>query len=73
MELFHHKTKYDFMGMRKYTAIFSALILVGSAVVLFTKGLNFGLDFTGGTQLEVRFKGVVDLEDVRTELGKDHL
>lgn len=68
MELFHHETKIDFMGIRKITGLFSILLFIVSIFLLCTKGLNFALDFTGGTQLECRFGAPVSLEEVRTKL-----
>lgn len=68
MELFHRETKIDFMGIRKITGLFSILLFVVSIFLLFTKGLNFALDFTGGTQLECRFSEPVSLEEVRSKL-----
>lgn len=68
MELFHRETKIDFMGIRKITGLFSILLFVVSIFLLCTKGLNFALDFTGGTQLECRFGTPVSLEEVRTKL-----
>ncbi len=68
MELFHHQTKIDFMGMRKVTAIFSVLISILALFFLFSKGLNFGLDFTGGTQLELRYQSPIAIEEVRHHL-----
>jgi preprotein translocase subunit SecF len=69
MELFHRETKIDFMGIRKITGFFSILLFVVSIFLLFTKGLNFALDFTGGTQLECRFSQPISLEEVRTKLS----
>lgn len=68
MELFHRETKIDFMGIRKITGLFSVLLFVVSLFLLFTKGLNFALDFTGGTQLECRFSTPISLEEVRSKL-----
>ncbi|MBN9287150.1 MAG: protein-export membrane protein SecF [Gammaproteobacteria bacterium 39-13] len=68
MELFHRQTHIDFMGMRKWTAALSVIISVVSLFFLITKGLNFGLDFTGGTQLELRFSNPVSFEVVRHQL-----
>lgn len=49
------------MGQRKLAAVFSILLLVGSIVSLTVQGLNFGLDFTGGTQLEYKYETAADL------------
>lgn len=68
MEFFHHQTKYDFMGISRWTAAVSILMTAISLMFLFTKGLNFGLDFTGGTQLELRYSQPVNFEEVRKEL-----
>jgi len=70
MELFHHQTKFDFMAIRKWTAMFSILVAVCSILLLTTKGLNVGLDFTGGTQLELRYQKPVDFELVKDQLEK---
>ncbi len=69
MELFHRETNIDFMGIRKVTGFFSILLFAVSLILLVTKGLNFALDFTGGTQLECRFSNPVSLEEVRTKLS----
>lgn len=68
MEFFHKQTKIDFMGISKWTAGFSILISIISIVLLFTKGLNYGLDFTGGTQLEIRYDKPVHTDEVRLQL-----
>ena len=55
----------DFMGWRKVAAVVSIVLVVGSAVALGVRGLNFGLDFTGGSLLEVGFTAPVEPESVR--------
>lgn len=70
MEFFHKQTKIDFMGMSKWTATLSLLVSVIALVVLMTKGLNFGLDFTGGTQLELRYPAAVALDPIREQLDE---
>ena len=71
MEFFHHQTKIDFMGMRKITAGFSIALFAISMVFLYTKGLNFGLDFTGGTLLDVRYTEPVAVDVVQDMLGEN--
>ena len=44
---------YNFMGLRRIAVIFSAVLLLVSTVSLFSQGLVLGLDFSGGTQIEV--------------------
>lgn len=60
----------DFMGQRKLAAIFSILLIVGSIVSLSTKGLVLGLDFTGGTQIEVGYSHPADLANIRSQLSE---
>ena len=49
------KTHFDFIGARKIFFLISGIILLGCIVSLFTKGLNLGIDFTGGTMVQVQF------------------
>lgn len=60
----------NFMGQRKIAAFFSILLLLGSIASLATNGLKFGLDFTGGTQIEVGYEQPVALDDVRAQLER---
>ena len=53
----------NFMGLRTYGAIFSILVMLISIGSLAARGLNFGLDFTGGTLVEVQFVNPVVAED----------
>ncbi|HBK11942.1 MAG TPA: protein translocase subunit SecF, partial [Gammaproteobacteria bacterium] len=55
----------DFMGKRKIALIVSVSLLLVALLSLATRGLNQGLDFTGGSLLEVGFSQEVDPEDVR--------
>jgi len=59
----------NFMGLRTYGAIFSILVMLISIGSLAARGLNFGLDFTGGTLVEVQFVNPVVAEDVRVTLA----
>jgi len=58
----------DFLGMRKKAYVFSALIITAGIVSLFLKGLNPGIDFTGGRTYVVRFDQPVSTADIRTSL-----
>ncbi|WP_131781404.1 protein translocase subunit SecF [Legionella gresilensis] len=68
MEFFNPNSKIDFMGARKWTAIFSALIFIISISALVVNGLKWGLDFTGGTQIEVSFPESANLTLIRDNL-----
>ncbi len=69
MELIKKQTKIDFMGMRKYAVILSLVLIAASIVSLATRGLSYGLDFTGGTLLEVGYTEAPNLGDIRTALN----
>lgn len=58
------------MGARKWAALFSALIFILSISALCVKGLKWGLDFTGGTQIEVSYSDAADLGQIRESLFK---
>lgn len=60
----------NFMGGRKLAAFFSLLIIIGSLGSLATQGLNFGLDFTGGTLVEVGYSEAEPLENIRSTIAR---
>lgn len=68
VEFFRAKTNFDFMGMRHFAAIFSILIMVLSLAGLAIRGIHWGLDFTGGTVIELQYPAPVDIEVIRHEL-----
>ena len=68
MELFHQKTKFDFMGKKKWSAAFSLSMLIVSLIILMSKGLDYGLDFTGGVQVELRFAQTISSDEIRNHL-----
>ena len=70
MEIFHHDLNIDFLGMRKVSIVISAILLIVSVWAITVKGLNYGLDFTGGILLNVNYEQPVDVGDVRGALGK---
>jgi len=71
MEFFKHDLNVDFMGKWPYAATISGLLLLVSVVSLFTRGLSLGIDFTGGTLIEVAYQQTVDLDNVRSQLVKN--
>ena len=72
MRLIKEKTSIDFLsrGRRKVALAISALLIVVSIVSLFTRGLEFGIDFTGGVLLEVGYSEPADLEAIRGHLAE---
>jgi preprotein translocase subunit SecF len=70
MEFFRANTKIDFMGQRWIAAICSVVLFLVSIISLFVYGLNFGLDFTGGTQIEMTYTKPADLNAIREDLQK---
>jgi preprotein translocase subunit SecF len=69
MRLFKGKLAIDFMGKRRYAMILSVVLLTVSVVALVGKGLNFGIDFTGGTLIEMGYPEAVELDGIRGALA----
>jgi len=65
------KAKYniDFLGKRKLAMAFSLLLVIISIASLAIRGLSFGIDFTGGTLVEVAYQQTVEIEEVRSTLS----
>jgi len=59
----------DFVGRRRYAMIFSAILLVISLASIGFQGLKFGIDFTGGTLIELGYEKTADLESIRSKLA----
>jgi len=69
MRFLNRKTNIDFMSQRKVALVFSLILIVVSITSLATRGLNFGLDFTGGTLIEVGYPSAPDTTEVREQLA----
>jgi preprotein translocase subunit SecF len=69
MEIFNHNANVDFLGMRRISIGIAVLLMLASLVLIFTKGLNYGLDFTGGVSVEVVYQQPVDVGQVRQTLA----
>lgn len=67
--LIPHDTRIDFMRHHKITFALSVLMVVASILLIAFKGLNYGVDFAGGTVMEVRFPAAADLGEVRGKLS----
>lgn len=65
MQILQLKETVNFMNYRKFAVVFSAILMLSAIYTLSTNKLNFGLDFTGGTLIEVGFQEAADLEQLR--------
>ena len=70
MQIFKKTPEFDFMGKRKLALMFSAALIIISIFAITTRGLNFGLDFTGGTLIEVGYPEAADLTKLRGSLER---
>lgn len=70
MEFFKHNTNINFMAQRKWAAILSVTLFILSLVSLAYHGLNWGLDFTGGTQIQLSYPQAADLTQIHDNLEK---
>ena len=62
--------KFDLAGHRKIWFLISALIIIPGIICMFVRGFNFGIDFTGGTIIALKFAQPVTIAEVRTSLAK---
>lgn len=67
MRLFKH-TDIDFLGKRKKFYVISIAVIVVGMVVLFLKGIPLGIDFQGGTEMQVRFNSPIDVSELRNAM-----
>ena len=68
MQLISSQLNLDFLGPRKYAWILSAVLILVSIASLWFRGLSLGVDFTGGTLVEVGYPQAVELQQVRGAL-----
>ena len=73
MEFLKRDTRIDFIGRRRIAALISISIIVILLLSLFIRGLNLGIDFTGGTLVEVSYSSSVNAEEVRANLRRSGL
>ncbi|MCA1798524.1 MAG: protein translocase subunit SecF [Xanthomonadaceae bacterium] len=70
MNFFKIETKIDFMAARKPAMAVAVFLVVASIVLMFARGLNFGIDFTGGLVVEVGYPQAVELDGIRGTLAE---
>ena len=68
-ENWFHSSAIDFIGKRKRMYVLSALVILGGIGSLASRGLNYGVEFTGGTTFDISFNDEIDTDDVRTALS----
>jgi len=71
MELFKYQEPVKFMKSSKRFGLLSIVVIIISLGLLFTKGFNYGIDFAGGTLIQVKYEGNAPLQDVRDTLNKE--
>lgn len=69
MEIFKSGKTYNFMGKRIPFLGFSSILVIISLVLLFSKGVNFGIDFAGGTIVQVKYEQKAPIEKIRDVLN----
>jgi len=69
MEIFKSNKSYNFMGKRLPFLAFSSFLVIASFLLLFTKGLNLGIDFSGGTLVQVKYTKTAPIKEIRSILG----
>ena len=72
MQLLKDSPEFNFMNKRRIAAVFSIILLITSITSIVMQGLNFGIDFTGGTILEVEYSEAVELESIRQTLKNNN-
>lgn len=71
MQLLSKMTSIDFIGLRKYAVVVSIALIVAGAYSLATKGLKRGIDFTGGTKIELTYQNNASVQDLRSTLASN--
>lgn len=68
MQVFDSGKIYNFMGKKLVSFVFSLILVLGSIFLLATRGLNYGIDFAGGTLIQIRYNANAPLEQIREKL-----
>jgi preprotein translocase subunit SecF len=68
-EVIRPGTKYDFVGGRTYAMIGSLVVIVLGMISIAVRGINWGIDFSGGTMVHLRFQQPVSIGDIRSALA----
>ena len=68
MQLFDKDKVYNFMGIRNPVLIASTICMIIAVVLLFTRGFNYGIDFSGGTLIQIQYDKKAPLDKIRASL-----
>ncbi len=71
MEIFKSDKIYDFMGKSKFFITLSLILVLASWAILFTRGLHYGIDFAGGTLVQLKYEKKAPIKKIREDLKKD--
>jgi len=66
-------TNFDFLKYKKFFILVSASLVFFSFILIFSKGLNLGVDFKGGTTIEIRLEKQIDIEKIRNSFSKSKI
>ena len=72
MEIFSQNKTYDLMSKRNIFIAISLFFIISSLVLIFTKGFNWGIDFKGGTVVQVKFEQKAPIKEIREILSKKY-
>lgn len=73
MEFFKYTKTFNFMGKSKAAMVLSIVLVLASFALLMTKGLNYGVDFAGGTIVQVKYDTPAPIDDMREKLKSNKL
>ena len=73
MEFFKYTKTFNFMGKSKLAMVLSIVLVIGSFVILATKGLNYGVDFAGGTVIQVKYNDKAPIDEMREKLKSNKI
>ena len=73
MEFFKYTKTFNFMGKSKLAMILSIILVLSSFGLLATKGLNYGVDFAGGTIVQVKYEKIAPIDEMRNKLKENKL
>ncbi len=73
MEFFKYTRTFDFMSKKMITLVISLTLVLASYAILATKGLNYGIDFAGGTVIQVKYDKAAPIDEMRKLISKDKI